>query len=110
MKDKKCKSYKSSFKYRVRLRMESEGWTVFPICDSDSPIDLLCFRARYEKNMTVGIRAKAHGHVYQQEREALVALGKELRIGIFYVHESQTRDLVFIRSLLNDERKIKGRV
>jgi len=81
------KAYKSSFKYKVQLRMESKGWTVFPICDSESPIEMLCRRVRDGKEETVGVRAKAHGHIYQQERNALIDLGKDLRMGVFYVHE-----------------------
>jgi len=93
---KKHEPYKSSFDYKVQLRMESQGWTVFPICDSESTIDLLCLRVHKGKKETVGIRAKAHGHIYQQERDALIALGKGLRMGIFYVHESHLKELVFI--------------
>ena len=76
--------------------MESEGWTVFPICDSTLPIELLCRRVRDGKEETVGVRVKAHGHIYQEGRNALVALGHKLRMGIFYVHESQAREMVFI--------------
>lgn len=76
--------------------MESEGWTAFPICDSSLPIELLCRRIRRDgKEEMVGVRAKAHGHIYQQERDVLISFGKELRMGIFYVHEAQAGDLVF---------------
>jgi len=93
---KKYKAYKSSFKYKVQLRKEDEDWTVFPICDSDSPVDLLCRRIRSDgKEETEGIRVKAHGHIYQQERDALIAFGKALHISILYVHESQARELAF---------------
>jgi len=94
--NKKYKAYKSSFKYKVQLRMEDEGWTAFPICDSESPIELLCRRIRSDgKEETVGVRVKAHGHIYQQEQDALIAFGNELRIGIFHVHESYLKKLVF---------------
>lgn len=76
--------------------MEREGWTVFPICDSTLPIEMLCRRVREGKEETVGVRAKAHGHIYQQERDVLISLGKDLCMAIFYVHESQARELVFI--------------
>jgi len=93
---KKHEAYKSSFKYKVQLRKENEGWTVFPICDSDLPVNLLCRRIRSDgKEETEGIRVKAHGHIYRQERDALIALGKALHISILYVHESQEREPVF---------------
>ena len=91
----KYKPYKSSFKYKVQLRLESKGWTAFPICDSSLPIELLCLRVCGGKKEEVGVRAKAHGHIYQQERDVLIALGNKLQIGIFYVHEAQSRELVF---------------
>ena len=85
------KPFKSSFKYRVQRRMEKEGWTVFPICDSESSIDLLCFRT----GSVVGIRVQAHGHIYDKERDVLSRLGAKLHIGVFYVHEAPGRELAF---------------
>ena len=76
--------------------MQSKGWTVFPICDLDSPIDLLCLRVRDGEKETVGIRVKAHGHIYQREQDALIALGKKLRIAISHVHETHLKGLTFV--------------
>lgn len=85
--------------------MESEGWTVFSICDSDSPIEFLCIRVRDGKKETVGVRAKAHGHIYQQEQDALVTLGNKLRIGIFHVHEAYPSGLAFVNVVVSAKQK-----
>lgn len=89
---KNMPSWKKSFKYRVQRRMEKEGWTVFPICDSDIPIDLLCIR---NKEIT-GIRVKPHGHIYSAERNELIEFGKKLDMRILYVHEVAGHEFNFV--------------
>ena len=92
----KYKAYKKTFKYKVQCRMEKDGWTVFPICNSKLPIDLLCRKIGYGgKEEMVGVRVKAHGHIYKQERDVLVALGKTLHIGILYAHETNSKEPAF---------------
>ena len=86
------KPFKRSFKYRVQRRMEKEGWTVFPICDSDSPVDLVCFRG----GKPLGLRVRAHGHIYQSERDNLRQLGDKAGMDISYVHEIEGREFSFV--------------
>jgi len=89
---KTCQNGKKSFKYRVQMHMEKDGWTVFPICDSDIPIDLLCMR---NKEIT-GIRVKPHGHIYSAERTELIEFGKKLHMHILYVHEVAGHEFNFV--------------
>lgn len=68
---------------------------VFNICKSDifnTPLDLLCF---HKERTTVGIKAKAHGHIYAHERDVLIGFGRKLRMKIIYVHEVHGGELAF---------------
>lgn len=81
-----------AFKYNVQLQMEKDGWIVFPICDSDIPVDLLCLR----KGNTLGLRVIAHGHIRLLERDNLRRFGEKANIAISYVHLNSARELVFV--------------
>lgn len=96
MPDKSKPPYKRSFKYRVQRRMECDGWTVCPICDADSLIELLCIRVVGGRREIVGIRVKPHGHIYKKEWDALSTFGNKLHISIFHVHESREKELAFV--------------
>lgn len=82
---------RNSFKYGVRLKMEKDGWTVFPICDSEIPLELLCLR----EGDALGLRVKAHGHIRESEREVLRKFGVKSDISISYVRVNSVGDLVF---------------
>lgn len=79
------------FKYAVRRRMQSEGWSVHEI--THGIVDFLCYRHGKVKL----IRAKPHAHIYRAERKALCKLGKDFGVHILYAYEAQGHELVFKR-------------
>ena len=98
--------WKKSFKYSVQKHMENDGWTVFPICASDIPLELLCMRMLSHHVERTGIRVKPHGHIYDDERKTLIEFGKKLNMRILYVSEVAGHEFKFVTLYRGHEKFI----
>lgn len=74
----------SSFKYRVRKKLESDGFSVAPVADADYPADLLAIR----NGRTHAYLCKAHGRINRPELERLRAFSQIFRIQFFIAKET----------------------
>ena len=79
-----------AFKHRVQRLLETQGFSVAPIADSEYPVDLLAIR----DGQTRGYRCKPHGKIYNEELQKLRTFAHKLRISVYIAKERQGREIV----------------
>jgi hypothetical protein len=84
---------KKSFKTRVISLLKKENWQIEDVADSPI-VDFIMTRGkRFRKACVV----KSHGHLLKTEVQTLVEYGRAHKMHVLYVHESEGREIRFVR-------------
>lgn len=84
---------KKSFKTRVISLLKKENWQIENV--TDSPIvDFVAFHSR---TLRKAYCVRSHGHLLKTEVKTLQEYGRVHKMHVLYAHESEGREIRFVR-------------